>query len=737
MKQPILILKKMMIARSYKIIIIISVLSLWACQSDRKKDVFLFPSEKIDLLLSYYDKDYYDSTVQLYREFLAKPYALTHIDDSLKSKIYFAFAYALRKLDNSREALGVFQKAYQTAQLAFGQNHWKVGIMANNIAFTHRNLGNFEEAIHYFQVDIRLAPDDKSKGQSFLNLGALFRALNQFDSSAYYYQKSIELLPDKKRHQAENNLGVLYISKRELRQARVHLEKALKQRLTLLAGTSREDDIAETYNNLAFTYLVEKAYTQCLAFTEKALKYAGDRNYLRALGYQIEALHKSDRSQDALPLVWEADSILAVKQESILSSDDKLFFVGRSQHFAELGFTVNRKLNDLPSAFYFSERKKGNVLQELLAQLKSKRKIAKIQVASISDIQRTLPEGAALIEYNFAEKHLYAFVITDSKYRLLQLSSDSLDGDAIDSLAFDFRKAITSLDGNRYLDKSHILYQKIFKPLEAELSDRNKILIIPDSRLSIIPFEALLSQAPKSKETMKPFFYSDLAYLLRDYIISYNTSATLALTQVQTKGSFDMTFIGFAPSFSNTQLKPLPIAQKSAIFSAELFKKNRLFTREAKKSTFVNLVKKGLNTRILHFNTHCLASEDNPDSTALAFEDSLMFLPELVSLTSIGHNDLVALSACNAGTGRYVPGEGVISLARGFASLGTPKLLYSLWLALEKPTAGLMSQFYIYVAEGLPYNEALKRAKLDLIANGVGHPRFWSNFILSENFTAR
>lgn len=84
--------------------------------------------------------------------------------------------------------------------------------------------------------------------------------------------------------------------------------------------------------------------------------------------------------------------------------------------------------------------------------------------------------------------------------------------------------------------------------------------------------------------------------------------------------------------------------------------------------------------------------------------------------------DLVVLSACQTGQGRFERGNGTASLARAFMYAGSPALLV------------IMHQFYAQLAQGANKAEALQQAKLPYLKEQTEelakHPNLWSAFIL-------
>jgi CHAT domain-containing protein len=141
--------------------------------------------------------------------------------------------------------------------------------------------------------------------------------------------------------------------------------------------------------------------------------------------------------------------------------------------------------------------------------------------------------------------------------------------------------------------------------------------------------------------------------------------------------------------------------------------------------------------RVIHLATHSIVDDENPSFSRLIFsagsdstEDGHLHSYELYNLHL--NADLVTLSACNTGFGKIQEGEGIMSLARGFAYAGCPNIVMSLWPASDKATAHLMEMFYQGLAAGLSKDAALRKAKLQYLNEAdalSANPYFWSSFV--------
>jgi CHAT domain-containing protein len=126
---------------------------------------------------------------------------------------------------------------------------------------------------------------------------------------------------------------------------------------------------------------------------------------------------------------------------------------------------------------------------------------------------------------------------------------------------------------------------------------------------------------------------------------------------------------------------------------------------------------------VLHFATHAVTDESNPDRSGVllapgaANQDGLLQIREIVDLDLKGR--VVVLSACSSSTGALLRGEGVLSLARAFFQAGAHTVVASLWRLRDDEAADLFARFYRYLGRGASVAAALQSAQRDLIATGA------------------
>ena len=241
----------------------------------------------------------------------------------------------------------------------------------------------------------------------------------------------------------------------------------------------------------------------------------------------------------------------------------------------------------------------------------------------------------------------------------------------------------------------------------------------------MIPFDALCKD-----ENGKIF-------LLNDYSFSYVYSARYLIKRFNNPKPAG-NFLGFAPvSFAPYLNVPdLKNAADALQSSAAAYHNNKLFTYQ--NATRNNFFKYASSYSIVSIFSHARA--DTTDNEPVLFmHDSLIHLSELQLLDKPA-TKLVMLSACQTNVGKAATGEGIYSLARGFATAGISSVAATLWKADEQTIYSVSEKFNEYLSQGMSKDEALQKAKLYFIQNNSNSekllPYYWANMILIGNTDA-
>ncbi|MEM7381758.1 MAG: CHAT domain-containing protein, partial [Bacteroidota bacterium] len=188
-------------------------------------------------------------------------------------------------------------------------------------------------------------------------------------------------------------------------------------------------------------------------------------------------------------------------------------------------------------------------------------------------------------------------------------------------------------------------------------------------------------------------------------------------------------------SLNRIDFTPLPNSGEEVARAVQIWGGQYLLGTDATEKTFRDLAG---DYRVIHMATHGVANFTAGNYSYLAFtevpddaENELLYVSELYNLKL--NADLVILSACETGTGELKHGEGVISLARAFASAGAKSMVTSLWIADDAATKNIMIDFHSNLKKGDSIDQALTKAKLNYMkssrSTASSHPFFWAGFI--------
>jgi tetratricopeptide (TPR) repeat protein len=146
---------------------------------------------------------------------------------------------------------------------------------------------------------------------------------------------------------------------------------------------------------------------------------------------------------------------------------------------------------------------------------------------------------------------------------------------------------------------------------------------------------------------------------------------------------------------------------------------------------------------IVHIATHGLIDNANPELSGLVLslvnergapQSGFLNVGDVYQLNLSA--DLVVLSACRAGLGTELSGEGLIGLTRAFQSAGARSVLASLWKADDAATAELMKLFYEGVFNRqLSFSAAMRAAKEEIRRQPRWRaPYYWAGFVLHGEY---
>lgn len=368
---------------------------------------------------------------------------------------------------------------------------------------------------------------------------------------------------------------------------------------------------------------------------------------------------------------------------------------------------------------------------------------------SIYEVKERLSKNQVLVEYVLNESdsatQLFTFIVSGSTIEMKrQVVSDNFS-ESIETM-FQFMSNPNFMftknnDSKAFCLSAYQLYSQLIEPLQEHIVGKN-IIIVPDGKLSYIPFDGLIKSLP---DTTKQIEFNQLSYLIKSHNINYSNSANLLFKKNKFATKNNIRTLAFAPTYNaerfemlnqNYTLVPLPGIHEEVGKIAKTVK-TKIF--EGEHATERNFRENAENFDILHLAMHAFINDSMPAFSRLAFSqntfsdansDGWINTADIYNLNLNAR--LTVLSACNTGTGKLKKGEGIMSLARGFLYAGCPSIIMSLWEVEDKSGTEIMGLFYKNLKKGKNKDEALRLAKLEYLENSNNrraHPHYWLGFV--------
>jgi CHAT domain-containing protein len=345
-------------------------------------------------------------------------------------------------------------------------------------------------------------------------------------------------------------------------------------------------------------------------------------------------------------------------------------------------------------------------------------------IFSTADIQNQLlrSDQEVFVEYFWGNEVLYAFTVEKNKDITLteiKITEDLLS--SIDQyLELFAANNRWNIGANTYQVSALKIWQMLYAPLK--IGAFKKVIIVPDGLLCFIPFEALVND-----QNANPFFKT-LPYLIKTQNIIYGYSGGV-LKEQKRAVSKGKTFLFVSPGFANNK-QGLPALNDGLLDLGNPVGLKRLSENNATRDLFEQ---EASQSRIIHLFTHAEANQ-NGRQPRVFFYDQALPLSEIYALDLSA--ELVILSACETNLGEMEKGEGVMSLARGFAYAGASSLIASLWKVKNQQTAEIFTGFYNEMNNGSSRSASLRIAKLSFLENSNdihASPAYWTGFVFIGN----
>lgn len=651
------------------------------------------------------------------------------------------------------EAIILLEKTIKTEKLSSTEKGKLLSNLGNNY-FLSKNYKKAENAFELSVVELKKV-DSQSEMlfNSYRNLASLYlesnpsKSINYFEKAKVVFYKIENIEPRKKASFLLVEAKILY-NQEKFQEAKKKISevfqlllpnysaKILPSKNSLYAETIlldafdlqatlflAENQPQKALESYALSFHVEELLQSFLIHeNSKIINQIRNRNRIEkciAIYYLLfRKENKINYLEKAFELQEKTKSAVLqqeIAKNKVISKEEKLIYE-QLQNWKNTILKEQQKLDYADISVINQAIKKQNELMLLLKSKQSKQSV-KEKSFKISELYSKLEnDKAVMIEYFFGQEKIYIFTIQNNKIKLEEINFEATS--KIISFLNYFSNAEKITNDVASFNRDAFSVYKMLK-LPSKSTNKN-LIIVPDGILNFLPFETLITKESKTTN------FAKMHYLLNDFAVGYNNSATFYLNAIPFKHDKE-TILGVFPVFENSTLE-LAFSKKEMQSIKKNFKGTYL---EKQNATFKNFSSNANNFSILHLSTHA-SSGDIIEPASIRFYEQEILYSELYHLNI--NPDLVVLSACETGIGKLYNAEGAMSVARGFQFAGAQNLLFSLWKVNDFTTSVFMEKFYKNIQNGKSYFEANHQAKLDFlkssrIPNAKKSPYYWSAFV--------
>jgi CHAT domain-containing protein len=658
--------------------------------------------------------------------------------------------------EHYRRALAIWAKV--------APNGLGVAANLNSVGAIARLQGKPDEAwnLHHRALEIcrRLAPGGLEEAESLSPLGLIAEARGDLNLALDLYQQAQaiheRLAPGTFREaQTLQHLGRLYRRMHRADEAARFLYRAvdaLEAQVGTLGGSPE----------LQATFRAQHAeiYRDAIAIELQR-------------GHAAEAFHLMERSRarSFLALLAERDLELSGELPATLERSRRDNAARYDQTLSELshwtpaaGETAREKLNRELSRL---RRERDEIAVEIRKASPRLAALRQPQPLDLAAARNVLDPGTLALSYSVGETRTALFAVTREgglRVKTLPIGEERLRRD-VERFLERVRQPAVDAGAD---DLARSLYRVLLAPVADLVGKSQRLLILPDGPLHRLPFGALVREAGGRRQYLTEWKPLHTALSLTVY-------GTLRASAAEPRRAADPSrLVAFADPKYPQGVKSggegrdaahrslglglrgfnwaaLPYTRREVERIAKVYPQARLYLGE--EATEERAKSVGRDARVVHFATHSYIDDRTPLDSALVLtipdelpagrDNGLLQVWEIFEGLRLDA-DLVVLSSCESALGRELNGEGLIGLTRAFQYAGARSVVATLWSVSDQVTAELMARFHRHYAAGLPKDEALRQAQIELIrkpvrittANGrtvetdASAPFFWAAFQL-------
>ncbi|NMC36959.1 MAG: CHAT domain-containing protein [Bacteroidales bacterium] len=701
----------------------------------------------------------------------------------------------LCKLNDPQSGILDFRKGLEVAKKAYGEYHPQISELYKAISGVMLSRGKIDSSFFYQRRALKIkekcfAGPHPALVSGYREMGELYQMMGKTDSARFFHIRSLEAGYTQPFQTEEINASLI-LDQYEFALTVFNLcrldynEYLISGNQDLLVEIIRLYDYVKIFVNTVISdYILEETKIRLLNQLSKHTGIAveaafemyrrtADPEYFNK-AFEFSELHKSSVIRNLVQKYGstEGNNIyarLVLRKKNLLGQIDYLQIkLVKPDPLTDLKY--KREIQTKIDSLMLNLRELSDSLNNFTAGNPPGNQ--KNSTPLNQTLKRRIKDNESLVSYYMSDSALFVFVIAPDTSLLIR--NEKYNRENLKALIHDYLSAMKKYEKERLPELSFTLYKALFGDLRKVIESSDKLILIPDKDLFLLPFETLTGKYEQVDE------FSDFAkqdFIINHFNLVYHYSSELWSSEKSCGPSPANGLLAFAPVFINKK--------ENTIFSQNegsskgppgndqsyLFTGSRMYLRElpyslAETDSLKHLFEsRGISTRIfthdnateenfkqnigkyrfVHIATHGIFDNNNPEYSGLVFtpdrknvvtdtlpgytEDGVLYAKDLYPLDI--NADLVTLSACETGKGKLEEGEGFIGLLRGFISAGASNVLFSYWRVDDKSTLLFMNSFYRFLLNENNYSTALRNSKINLIKDPeTSYPLLWGSFAL-------
>jgi CHAT domain-containing protein len=553
-------------------------------------------------------------------------------------------------------------------------------ILLQNIGNVNYFLRNYSGAVEYYKRALPFASEKKPRAQLLANLSAVATERHDFDTAEKYNAEALRLKRELTDPDSADSLKRSEVLNARILLGKGDLRASQAEFLRLARSQAPEDVMVDSHAGLA------DVYRQSGREQESKREY---QTAIRIVENSRDALQLDESRITFLAGVWE----LYDNYIGMLASDGRVneaLAAADQSRAATLAQRIERP--NLPG-----HRERASDSRALARATRS-----------------------ILLSYWLGEDRSYLWVSTGSRVEQFELPARRVLEDLVDKYQRIIERPRDALRGEG-AELGVGLWNRLIGPAAKLIPTGSRVIIVPDRGLHRLNFETLIAPTPIQHYWIDDVTISEAPALraLRTAAAEREGNSILLMGDpVQTDRDFPE--LSHAADEISGIEQYYPAADRTVLTRSEATPEGYL---DSDPRQF----------RFIHLAAHATANRIRPLDSAVVLAKARgeykLFAREVLKVPLSA--ELVTISGCRSAGARAYAGEGLVGFTWAFLSAGAHNEIAGLWNVDDRSTAKLMVELHRELRLGRPPAEALRKAKLALMQNGVyERPFYWAPFLL-------